>query len=137
MEKNLKEIGGYDDPTRQKLTQHEIAMGSSQAFSLLSAGVNKLQEMINFIQIEDELKIGLAQSTTSIMEELKKIQVLVNNFTDKNLKGQINPETGFASQWPNRGPVGMNETTQDKINNTINHIIEVNKKLNNHGTKSR
>lgn len=137
MEKNLKEIGGYDDSTRQKLTQHEIAMGASQAFSLLSAGVNKLQEMVDFISVEDKLKVGLAQSTTAIMEELKKIQVLVNNFTDRNLKGQINPETGFASHWPNKGPVGMNETQQDKINNTINRIIEVNKKLNYHGTKSR
>jgi hypothetical protein len=136
MEKTLKEIGGYDDPTRQKLTQHEIYLGTAEAVSLLSAGVDKLQKMIMYIKVEDQLKHTLTQSTMTIIEELTKIYESVNEFTKTNLMGQVKPVDMLSKGFSDHGGmINMNETEQGKIEKTINRIIEVNKKLNYHGTK--
>jgi hypothetical protein len=125
---------GYDDPTRKRLSEHELFVSFVTAMEQMSAGLELLLTISKSDLVDAQNENKIVASAKFIHSELKKLDAQLIKFAEK-----INPQelktidklTGLFSG--GSGDISLNETTLDKTKKTINRIIEINKKLN-HGT---
>lgn len=138
MKNNIKGGIFYDDPTRKNLSQVDTVMGMSEAFSLLTGGVNKLEELSRSLILDEKLRKEILQSAQVIVTELQRLHPIMNEFVQKTKGDDITKTDRIIGGLGGgvNGPISMNETTHGKIQSTINRIKEVNKKINRYGTKS-
>ena len=138
MKNNIKEDVFYDDPTRKNLSQLDTVMKMSEAFSLLTGGVNKLEELSHSLILDEKLRKEIFQSAQAIVTELQKLHPIMNEFVQKTKGVDITKIDSIIRGLDGdiNSPISMNETTYGKIQSTINRIKEINKKINYHGNKS-
>lgn len=125
---------GYDDPTRKRLSEHELFIGLVAAMEQIATGLDRLLTFSKSNLINTQTENKIVTSVKYIHSELKKLDEqlvkLAEKMNPQDLKN-IDKLTGLFSGGP--GDISLNETTLDKTEKTINRIIEINKKLN-HGT---
>lgn len=125
---------GYDDPTRKRLSEHELFIGLVAAMEQIATGLDRLLTLSKSNLIDTQTENKIVTSVKYIHSELKKMDEqlvkLAEKMNPQDLK-KIDKLTGLFSGGP--GDISLNETTLDKTKKTINRIIEINKKLN-HGT---
>lgn len=132
MKNNIKEDVFYDDPTRKNLSQLDTVMKMSEAFSLLTGGVNKLEELSHSLILDEKLRKEIFQSAQAIVTELQKLHPIMNEFVQKTKGVDITKIDSIIRGLDGdiNSPISMNETTYGKIQSTINRIKEINKKIN-------
>jgi len=132
MKNNIKEDVFYDDPTRKNLSQLDTVMKMSEAFSLLTGGVNKLEELSHSLILDEKLRKEIFQSAQAIVTELQKLHPIMNEFAQKTKGVDITKIDSIIRGLDGdiNSPISMNETTYGKIQSTINRIKEINKKIN-------
>jgi len=123
MEMNLKEGIYFDDPHNKIMTEQESIQVFADAYNYLGVSIAKLKELITSPVMDDSTRQNLKQSLDILKVELQKLNPSKVQDVDK-----------LMSVFNRGGAVGINESTQDKINKTIKRIIEVNKKIN-HGNQ--
>ena len=140
MKQKIKEGLFYDDPTRKSASEIDNVLAMSEAFSMLTGGINRMEELTRSFTIDDNLREEIRQATLKIVNELKHLHPILNEYIQNHGKSEdITPVTRKDKLFQPRQqiePININESTYSKIDQTIKRIIEVNKKLN-HGTKSK
>lgn len=137
MNRRINEVGGYDDPTHKKISQTELGLGIVDSLRQMVGGMTKLEEIILGMATESELKEKLIKSAQIIYDEINAINQTTEDFGLQVGKQPTTKEDSlrYGIKFDPNGPI-MNESLHGKIEQTINRIKEVNKKLN-YGTKSK
>ena len=133
MKQSIKETMGYDDPSRKKISESEIILRLTQAYVLMNDGLKELEFVSRNFAIDEKLRNTLQQSMMKIIEELTELNEHLIPFIHELGMNKVQPIDKIIAKYETGNPnVSLNESTQQKIDQTIKRIIEVNKKLN-HG----
>ena len=134
MEMNLKEGIYFDDPHNKIMTEQESIQVFADAYNYLGVSIAKLKELITSPVMDDSTRQNLKQSLDILKVELQKLNDYAGQYVKKLNPSKVQDVDKLMSVFNRGGAVGINESTQDKINKTIKRIIEVNKKIN-HGNQ--